>query len=527
MKRFYKFLTASLLAMTIFAILAFGASAEASAPSIEKKLASFDGGEITLGFAVKGDTGSVKLKIWGSYPISDTPVLYETTEFTEMTLDGASYKVFSSEHVLLQNLRKPYYAAIFALDSKGSEIARSEIIKFSVFDYFLELLGTGTEDQIALFTKLLDMGGAMQRQLLGSAIYSNTEFNAAGGYSDEYYALKENTYVDGTLKSSEISYYAAPTDLRLTAEKAYEGAGFVGFTSKSGAALKEYGELTSSTWNELPFSVTNVGITEVNLNYSTGSALPVGYESISSLTSHGITKDSGTEFSTPRKFGLTTDKKGVASTTIVANSAVASISSKGENKFFSFQKMIKALSATTYADESLSKSGAYKEGELVSSRTVKNCGVYLPAKGVAENANMHVFETDLYVYCTTNTAPTYVKLQNADGETFWGFNVVTAGDGSTFSLTVRGGIDDGKCFTDGITLRQRDWYNLRVEYGFTSGDEVEINVYVDGMLTSTYTSSVAADKDSTLGRVQLYHVDSINNATINIDNTIITSVKAD
>ena len=116
---------------------------------------------------------------------------------------------------------------------------------------------------------------------------------------------------------------------------------------------------------------------------------------------------------------------------------------------------------------------------------------------------------------------------HADGETFWGFNVVTAGDGSTFSLTVRGGIDDGKCFTEGITLRQRDWYNLRVEYGFTSGDEVEIKVYVDGMLTATYTSSVAADKDATLGRVQLYHVDSINNATINLDNTIITSVKAD
>ena len=153
--------------------------------------------------------------------------------------------------------------------------------------------------------------------------------------------------------------------------------------------------------------------------------------------------------------------------------------------------------------------------------------MYLPAKDAAENANLHVFEADIYVYCPNNGTPTYVNILNADGEAFWGFNVVTAGDGSTFSLTVRGGSDDGKCFTEEMTLRQRDWYNVRVEYGFASDDEVEINVYVDGKLAATYTDSVAPDNDSSFSKVQFYHADGASNATINLDNAIITSVKAD
>ena len=528
MRRLKRIIAAATLALTLFAGFAFTASAEnGSCANIEKKMATFNDGEITLAFAAKSDAGALKLKIWSSYPIADPPVLYETTEFTEMTSGGTTYKVFSSENVLLQDLRRPYYAALFTVDSLGSETGRGEIVKFSVFDYFLDLLATGTADQLALFTRLLDMGAAMQRQLLGTVLYTNASLNEAGGYANEYYALSQSIYVDGVLQDTEIAYYANPTDVRISADKYIGTASFVGFTDKDGAPLKEYGELTSSTWNELPCSVSEAGILEVTLNYESRGITPTGYEKVSSLTAHGITKDSGTAFTNPGKVGLTTDKKGVASTTVASNSAYVEITSKADNKFLGFYKIIKALSATTYADASASTAGAYKEGELIDSHSVKNCGMYIPATAGAENANTHVFETDLYVYCTKNGTPTYVNLLNADGEAFWGFNINTEGTGSTFSLTVRGGADNGNCFTENITLKQRDWYNLRVEYGFTDGDEVEIKVYVDGMLTATYTAAAAADKDATLSKVQFYHADGTNNATLKLDNTIITSVKAD
>ena len=529
MKRFYKIIATALLGLTISALLAFGASAE-DAPIIERKAAKFDDGEITLTFAAKSDASSLKIKIWETYPIADTPVLYETAEFTEMTLDGESYKVFSSENVLLQNLRKSYYAAIYSLDASGNEISHSEITSFSVFDYFLELLGTGTEDQIALFTRLLEMGAAMQKQLLGTSLYPNSDFTEAGGYADEYYVLITNTIVDGELKDSTTTYYADPTDTRLKATRVVDGACFAGFSDKDGNALKEYGDLTSSSWNELPYSVTKAGIATINLNYVTGGTLPLNYEKASSISGLGVIKDAGTEFTTPKRVGLTTDKKGVASTTAIAGSAHIAFASKEENKFLGFYKIIKALSATTYADENADKSGAYKADEIINSQTVKDCGMYLPSKDTAEGANVHVFETDLYMYYSKAGTPTYINLLNADGEAFWGFNIKSESAGSTFSLNVRGGSDSGKCFTEGISLRQREWYNLRVEYGFNESDEVEIKVYIDGKLTATYTSPTSADaalgeKDNLLDKVQIYHADGVNNVTLCLDNTLITSVK--
>ena len=533
MKRTYKIIFLATLALLISALVGVSAFAEVSAPTVEKIGASFDGGEINLTYAVNAaEDGTLKLTMWDSYPISDTVPIYETTEFTEMTLGNESYKVFSSDAILIQNLRKPYYAAVSVIAEDGSTITRGEIVKYSVFSYFLDNFTTSTVDQTTLFTRLLNIGAAMQKQLLGTALYPNTELTAAGGYANEYYALTKNIYVDGVLSDSETAYYSAPTVVRIEADKVYANAAFVGFAGKDGE-LKEYGEQTSATWNEYPYSLDTIGISEISLNYSNSAPLPVGYDKTTSVSGHGVTNDSGTSYAEPTKKGVYTDKKGVASTTSVAGSAYVALDSKAENKYLGFYKIIKALKDTTYSDASASTAGAYKAGDIIgtSALTVKNCGMYLPATA-AENANVHVFETDLYVYCTANGTPTYVNMLNENGEAFWGFDIVTAGSGSTFSLSVRGGEDSGKSFTEEITLRQREWYNLRIEYSFTENDEVEVKTYVDGKLTATFTSptnitAAEGNSDSVFSKVHFYHADDVNNATLKLDNTIITSQKVD
>ena len=406
MKRTYKIITLSLLASLFLIILSVSAFAESEAPEIAQKGASFNEGEINLTYAVDSAEGrAIKLTVWDSYPISDTVPIHETTEFTSVTVGGKSYKVFASGAVLLQNLRKPYYAAISALSDDGSVIARGEIVRFSVFDYFLDLLATGTEDQIALFTKLLNIGAAMQKQLLGTSLYPNTELTAAGGYSNEYYALTTHTYVDGVLTDSDTAYYSAPTDVRLTAQKALDGAGFVGFTDKDGNALREHGDLTSSSWNEYPYSVGKVGIAEVSLNYESGIALPVGYDKITSVSGHGVVNGSGTTYAEPTKRPVNSDKEGVTSSTVASGSAYVALSSKSTEKFLGFHKIIKALSATTYPEGAANTTGAYKVGDIIDSVSVKNCAMSLPSSGAAEGANLHVFETDLYVYSPKNLTP--------------------------------------------------------------------------------------------------------------------------
>ena len=534
MKRTYKIIFLATLALLISALVGVSAFAEVSSPAIDKIGASFDSGEINLTYAVKADAeGTLKLTIWDSYPISDTVPVHETTEFTEMTLGSESYKVFSSDAVLIQNLRKPYYAQVSVISEDGTAISRSEIVKYSVFNYFLDNFATGTADQTALFTRLLNIGAAMQKQLLGTSIYPNTELALAGGYANEYYALTKNVYVDGVLSDSETAYYTAPTVVRIEADKVYENAAFVGFAGKDGE-LKEYGELTSSTWNEYPYFVDAIGISEISINYSKNSPLPVGYDKNNSVSGHGVTNEAGTNYAEPTKKGVYTDKKGVASTTSVAGSAYVALDSKAENKYLGFYKVIKALKDTTYSDTSLSTSGAYKAGDIIgtSALTVKNCGMYLPASGAAENANVHVFETDIYVYCPSNTTPTYVTLVNENGDAFWGFNIKTSGDGSGFSLSVKDGEDAGKSFTEGVTLRQREWYNLRVEYSFTETDEVTVKTYIDGKLTATFTAEASTDaaegnRDTVFSKVHFYHSDNVNNATLKLDNTIITSEMAD
>ena len=331
MKKIYKILISALLIGVLSAALAFNISAEETPLNIVKTGAAFNDGEINLTYTADSTIGeNVKLFIWDTYPISGTVPIYETAEFSEMTLEGNSYKVFASNSILIQNLRKPYYAALSTVDGDGNIISRGEIVKHSVFSHYLDILSTGTADQLALFTKLLNIGAAMQKQLLGTALYTANDLTLAGGYSNEYYALTTSIYIDGVLADNETSYYSSPSEIRLTAQRVIDGASFVGFTDKSGTALKEYGELTSSTWNELPYSVNSVGTSYINLNYTSGMILSTDYENISSLTSHGVSKDSGTALIEPTRRAVTTDKKGVASTTAITGSAHVSISSKGE-----------------------------------------------------------------------------------------------------------------------------------------------------------------------------------------------------
>jgi hypothetical protein len=138
-----------------------------------------------------------------------------------------------------------------------------------VFDHIVEHLEDCTDDQKELFIALLDISGAMQRQLLGPTLLSNTEFADIGYYADQYSVLRISTYVDGELYGTRNEYFFLGDSAKIVADKVIDGAIFTGFTDKEGNAVSEYGELTAESYNKYSITLDAIGITEYNQYYTT------------------------------------------------------------------------------------------------------------------------------------------------------------------------------------------------------------------------------------------------------------------
>ena len=207
---------------------------------------AFDDGTITLTYAVPDASfgqGTV-LKVFDNDADNSEETGYEVTESTALTIGGKSYKQFSTKPIRIQHLNKTVFASI----SDGANT--TGIMSYSVFDHIVEHFADSTADQKELFIALLDIGGAMQRQLLGTTLLSNTDFNDIGYYADQYSVLRIATYVDGELYGTKDEHYFPGDSTQIVADKALSGAVFTGFADKDGNAVSEYGELTAESYNK-------------------------------------------------------------------------------------------------------------------------------------------------------------------------------------------------------------------------------------------------------------------------------------
>ncbi len=518
-------------------VSAFAISTSASDRELEvsSKTVLFDDGSLVLCYDVLAsnvaDGESLKMYFWKSQPQEDASPDYVVEGGAEISIGGESYFTFYSKPLRHQDMRLPIYSAAVITNESGEVVAKSEIEPFSLFDYTIKLFDAGLSDQIALYTTLLEYGAAMQRALYASGAYTAAELTASGGYSNEYCKVVLETYVDGVFAESSASYYAPKSSFTLSADKTYNGAIFDGFKDEKGSALLEYGENTSPTHNHYGAFVTTPGTTVYKKNYKSYSYGVTSYDERTDITTYGLdVSGQNTRYNTPLEITLTTDKKGVASTTKVTNTAYVSLTTRGTEKYLSFDKCIKATTATTYpAGYTGSTSGAYKVGDTVSTTTVENTGLYIKNQNKCADAAYHIFEADILLISANNTTTTQLSFLGEDSTAYWSINF-TPKSSTKMTVSVNGGVDNNTVINENITVPHKDWFNLRVEYYPLADDTMEVKIYIDGQYTgATFTSptsvsAMSGGKDSVLDRIYFYHLNAAKNVKLAIDNLILTSV---
>ena len=485
----------------------------------------FDDGAITLTYAVPDSSFGAQsvLKVFNSDSESGESTGYEITDYTTLTLGGKSYKQFSTAPIKIQHLNKTVFASV----SDG--VNTTGLIHYSVFDHIVEHFDGSTEDQKALYTALLDISGAMQKQLLGTTMLSNSVFTEIGYYADQYAVLRIHTYVDGNLHSTTDKHFYYGDKTQIVANKEFEGAVFTCFTDGDGNEVSEYGELTAPSYNKYSLTLNDIGITEYNQYYETKPYAINEFEA-DSLSGMGITAGNGTSKLSPTKEYFTKDKNGVESKTIVHTSAYVAFGTKGTDKHLDFSKVIKAENDTVYADESADKSGAYKADETIkaSKYSVTDASITIPNDVTVENPAYYLFETDLTTYSSSSSTYTTLFFLNSEDNAFFSMGITPRSTGSSFTFTV----NDGEIREiNENSLNQKGENTLRVEYTPSSEDTASVKIYVNGMLcyeNAEYkTDAVAGDKDMTFSKIGIYHADNSNNVKLSLDSIIIATIAAD
>lgn len=521
MKRFAKIIFPVILSALLlaFATLSFAEGGSEIIYGVK-----FDDGTITMTYAVPdGSFGADSvLKVFNPDAKDEEAAGYEVTDYTPLTADGKSYKQFSTRPIKIQHLNKTVFASI----SDGNNT--TGLTTYSVFDYIVEHFEGSTEDQRTLYTALLDISGAMQRQLQGTVLFSSSTFDEIGYYADAYSVLRVSTYVDGELYATNDQYFRPGESTEIIADKTVNGAVFAYFTDKDGSEVSEYGELTAESYNKYSLTLEDIGITELNQHYVTSEYTPNEFDG-ESLSAIGITVGEGTAKLSPKKIYFTEDKKGVASKTIVHTTAYVAYKTKGADRYLDFSKLIKAENDTVYEDESADKSGAYKAGEFIkaSQYKVTDASITIPNGKTAENPASYLFETDLTTYSSSTATYTTISLLNADGTAFFNIGIKPRSTGSSFTFTV----NDGETREINETsLKQNGENTLRVEYVPTAEDTASVKIYTNGILSyenaEFKTDAVAGDKDMTFSAVGIYHSDNANNVKLRLDSTTIVTIPA-
>ena len=126
------------------------------------------------------------------------------TDVTDtVTIDGrGEYMLGYSEGVVPKELRVDIYAVAVIVDADGKIITRSNKKLYSPYTYAMNRFSQEpSEDQLNLYTALLNYGAAVQQVLM-----TPDEVAAAGGYADEYFVVNHNVIVDGVTEKATITY---------------------------------------------------------------------------------------------------------------------------------------------------------------------------------------------------------------------------------------------------------------------------------------------------------------------------------
>ena len=258
MKKTVKLITLIISAVLLIgAVIGITASADnAPTVAIKYKNLAYEGAVQVL-YAVEAENvpagAKVQMYFYDEEP-TEKSEFYVKDEYTEneLTIGGKTYHAFFSKGIAPKNMRKSIYAVPVIVEG-DAVIAKGECVEYSIYNYAINMFNKSpAADQKALYTALLNYGASVQKVLLGSESYPESEFALVGGYANEYCGVKVSTVVDNVIveEGEFLGYFAPETLVDLTADLYYEGAMFTGFTNTAREIVGDYAYATTAYTSE-------------------------------------------------------------------------------------------------------------------------------------------------------------------------------------------------------------------------------------------------------------------------------------
>ena len=402
----------------------------------------------------EGDT--VKVLFYETEPaaVSLETAAYASDSFGTLSVAGVDYAAFASGEIAPKNLRLAIWAVPAVVNADGEIVASGKAVKYSVFDYALDRFNMSpTEDQVALYTAVLDFGGAVQEVLYEQGKYTDADLEKAGGYANAYYGVRQDVLYDGkTVETGDVTYYKKGETVTLTATASYNTYGiFRGFLNEDGELVKEGAYVKADVLTSKP------GVAVYKSEYTITGSIINTYEN---YITDGSADDVNVKF------------KGKKNADLHEKTGIWSVNAETFGKEKTDAKYARIDKEAANPDNQVFTMGATTEAGGNS---------YAWAlEEVVVDASKYIFQTDFkWNGASTSTEPCYIRFDSSsigsDPCNIWYFKLKDGGSGtSIYTLEQL----DGKAWK--ATLQKGEWYTLRFEIIPLSTTHYNLAVYVNG-----------------------------------------------
>ena len=394
---------------------------------------------------------------------------YEKAAHTEdITINNVTYKTFFSDGIAPKSMRTPLYAKAVVADAEGAILAESAVAEYSIWQYATNRFSSSpSEDQLVLYTAMLDYGASVQKMLVESEKMTEADVIDAGGWIDAYCGIRQDTVYNGeTAVTGDVTFYRKGEEIALSADNMYGTDGvFADITDSEGNSL------TTGAYPKAAVKTTKAGVTVYSANYDVTGYTFTTFDDLcidGSENDVNILYKGATGYTAQNAFG-----------TYVVN---ATFGNDADAEATGYQRVV--------ADSTAPSNNVYLVGS--NGASPYNALAYALDHPV-EYADKYVMQFDLNWIGRTDTngdIPTYFRIENRAISDTNDLALLYIKDSGTESDT----------FTfNGVTLNKNQKYTIRFEITPINRAYYDMDMYVDGVLAkaspnvspATYTSSAS------------------------------------
>ncbi len=479
-KRFAKLAVLALTAVLLIgAAIGFSASAsDETTVAIAGKNLSYEGA-VQLVYYVDAQNydsaaQTLKMDFWVGEK-TETPSYTNTFAGSNYIVekDGKTYYAFFSNGIAPKDMTVPVYAQPFVVDASGDEVARGEVVEYGVYTYAMNRFSQSpTDDQITLYTALLDYGAAVQE------VFDNANVDAYG-WADAYYQITENVYVDGVLDADKSLAPAAAQRPSELSDKIVDGSYVLAYAGERyGDAI--YKNITDATYSIKYDTYATPGVHTYNINYTTEGTL---YD-FEGLTDVNVLFEDGDY-----------DKKGhyENGNLYIDSTILDAINRKDQVKYMLFETGtgMDGNESNYIVTGTVAAGGGWKidinDGTNILDPTV---GVtYVVDFDFKINALEYTGACDTMVYMGLNS-------------TVYGFTASTGNSAYNFipfRLYANGSVEPEVLNIQdqsALAIDRNEWVDIRVEYEVISAERAILRYYINGVFCYTEATSTIATPET-------------------------------